>query len=145
VSWRKLRTQEERDAAHRANLHSMMISDPGRIDRLAVHLQGVNTARRTLATEAITADHPLRSILFDLHCAIDAIWGAKDETIGPYMRDRLDLVAELGPKARAFVVANAGHWLQYEAPEAFNRAMTEILGLSPELPISREGYERWLS
>lgn len=128
VSWRRLATEEERVAAHRKNLQTMMISDPMAIDDLAVHLQSRNASRRRLATEALTASHPLRSILFELRCQVDGIWGARDATIGPFMQDRIDLMSQLGPTSRAIVIEKAGHWVQYEAAEAFNAALWDCLG-----------------
>lgn len=127
ASWRKLETDEQRRAAHRENLKIMMISRPEAVDDLAVHLQGWNAMRRRIATEPLTADHPLRAVLFQLRCPIDGIWGADDVTIGPFMQDRRDLMAELGPASRAMVIGKAGHWVQYEAADAFNDALAGLL------------------
>lgn len=125
--WRKAASDEERRAAHRTNLEIMMLGNPASADDLAVHLQGWNAARRRITTEPLTEHHPLREILFSLQCPVHGIWGARDATIGPYMQDRADLMAALGHGSRVAIIEDAGHWVQYEKPEAFNDALLRAL------------------
>jgi pimeloyl-ACP methyl ester carboxylesterase len=132
ASWRKLQNEEQRAAAHRENLNIMMIAHPDAVDDLAVHLQGWNASRRRLATEALTAHHPLRAVLFELACPIHGIWGADDKTIGPFIQDRIDLMAQLNPTSQATIIEKAGHWVQYEQAAAFNAALGACLNLRPQ-------------
>ncbi len=131
VSWRRQPTAELQQEAHRRNLAMMMISNPDRIDPLAVHLQAQNTRRRSIQAERVTAGNPLREMLFRIDAPIAGIWARNDATIGPYMQDRIELLADAQPGARAVVIPDAGHWVQYEAAEPFNRVLTDLLGDKP--------------
>lgn len=131
AAWRHLPTEEERDAAHRRNLHAMMISRMERIDDLAIHIQRENTSRRRLKTDDITKSHPLRPILDELDCPVVGIWGERDSTIGPFMQERLDLFRALGSRFAAYTIPDAGHWLQYEAAARFNELLLSVLACSP--------------
>lgn len=127
TSWRKATTETDRLTAHATNLGILMLSSPESIDELAVYIQARNAPRARLDTRPITAPHPLREILFRLSCPISGIWGADDATIGPYMHDRHELMAELGAGNYMRVVDKAGHWVQYERPDIFNSNFQSLI------------------
>ena len=126
-SWRKLADPDQRREAHRHNLEVMMISRPERIDDLAIEIQSRNTAKVRLVGEKVTGSHPLRSDLESLSCPFFGIWGSEDRTIGPFMPERLELFAALGRAGHARVIPDAGHWHPYEAAEAFNETLADVL------------------
>jgi pimeloyl-ACP methyl ester carboxylesterase len=52
------------------------------------------------------------------------IWGDQDPALGVELLDNLHTVA---PHARIHHIAEAGHWVQNEAPDEVNRVMVEFL------------------
>jgi pimeloyl-ACP methyl ester carboxylesterase len=52
------------------------------------------------------------------------IWGDRDPALGPGLLEGLEKVA---PHVRVHRIADAGHWVQNEAPEEVNRVLTSFL------------------
>jgi 2-hydroxy-6-oxonona-2,4-dienedioate hydrolase len=129
-SWRRLETQEERYEAHRANLAILMFHDSSRIDTLALHLQAENTSRARIDSPTISRTDTLRRCLYELTVPISGIWGEADATSGKFLDERRNLIRAVDPGSNFVVIPDAGHWVQYEAPEAFNRALAEMLNIS---------------
>lgn len=127
LSWRTLTTPEERLAAHRRNLEILMISKPERVDDLAVVLQARNAERTTLRYLRDETGNPLRRCLEQLTCDIAGIWGCDDPMIGPYIEERRDALRRIQPDAETVFIPDAGHWVQYEAPAAFDEALSRLL------------------
>ena len=127
ASWRKAPDAAARNAAHAENLRLMMLCASSSVDDLAIHVQAENAPRVRIDTRPVTASHPLRGMLFDLDCPISGIWGMRDPTIGPYMQDRRDLMAELWRPNAIRVIEDAGHWVQYERPAAFHASLASLL------------------
>ena len=126
-SWRRLETQEERYEAHRTNLAILMLRDPARIDALALHLQSENTIRTRIDSPTISRTDTLRRCLRKLKVPLSGIWGEADATTGKFMAERRDLLRAIDPYSDFVTIPNAGHWVQYEAPDAFNDALEEVL------------------
>jgi pimeloyl-ACP methyl ester carboxylesterase len=55
----------------------------------------------------------------------NGIWGGRDATAYPHVEERKRLLQSVQPGARFTVVPDAGHWVQFEAADAFNRIITE--------------------
>jgi pimeloyl-ACP methyl ester carboxylesterase len=53
------------------------------------------------------------------------VWGERDRALGTSLLDGLETVA---PRVRIERIADAGHWVQNEAPELVNRLLLEFLG-----------------
>lgn len=126
--WLHLPEGEERDAAHRANLASLMFADPASVDDLSVALHSANLARDRMKRRRIAFTDILRRTLREVRCPVHGIWGERDVLfrgieagIEPALREARDF------RDLAFV-AGAGHWVQYEAPEAFDAALAAALG-----------------
>jgi pimeloyl-ACP methyl ester carboxylesterase len=66
-------------------------------------------------------------VLAALHCPLHGIWGAQDVLY----RLRLPLIRQVLPSAPGFrsleLLPEAGHWVQFEAAEAFNAALARAL------------------
>jgi pimeloyl-ACP methyl ester carboxylesterase len=58
---------------------------------------------------------------------LNAIYGEWDAIVRPHVQWRLDLVHGLRPGARAHAIPGAGHWVAYEAAEAFNATLLRYL------------------
>jgi pimeloyl-ACP methyl ester carboxylesterase len=126
-SWRRLETQAERYEAHRMNLAILMFRDPHRIDSLALHLQAENTGRARIDSSTISRTDTLRHCLYELTVPISGIWGEADATSGEFLDERRNLLRAVDPGANFVVIPDAGHWVQYEAPDTFNLALAEVL------------------
>jgi pimeloyl-ACP methyl ester carboxylesterase len=125
--WRRLEGQTEREEAHRANLQILMLHDPARIDALALYLQSENTARAHIDSPSISATDTLRRCLDEVNAPLGGIWGEADATTGPFLHTRRELLRAIDPQSEFAVIPQAGHWVQYEAPEAFNTALEGVL------------------
>jgi pimeloyl-ACP methyl ester carboxylesterase len=131
-SWRKLSDAQEIRAVHRRNLGILMIADQANIDELAVHIQTYNTARTFVASRPISRTGALKEGLERLNgTQLNGIWGERDATAGEFLPDRERMFRALQPTARFRVIPGAGHWVAYEAADAFNATLRELLTTTP--------------
>ncbi len=118
---------EARAAAHRVNLARLMISDPARIDALALLIQDWNTRHSRLKTPEISRATWLAEALPQVRCRIGGIWGSRDAPSLPDIGARERAMRALCPDLRFRVIEGAGHWVAYEAAAAFNAALHEMM------------------
>lgn len=122
-------TPAERAAAHRANLEAIMLHRADSIDDDTVALQAANAARDRMRTRRLVTTDVCLKALLSLSCPFACIWGQEDVLY----RGRWDQVraACLGNTrcTGLHLVPDAGHWVQYEAADEFNRRM--LAWLSP--------------
>jgi len=126
-SWRHIPDDAGRLAAHRENLAILMLADRSAIDDLAVHLQAENAARGRVNSPPIAATDTLTRVLPQVRGRIAGIWGERDATAMHDLPARARLLRSIQPNAPFLVIAGAGHWVQYEAAEAFDEALLEVL------------------
>jgi pimeloyl-ACP methyl ester carboxylesterase len=126
-SWRRLATDAEKTAAHRHNLGILMIRDPGKIDELAVQMQKMNAERSRIRGKHVSHTGTLAEALIGFGGRLAGIWGEFDATAVPYMAERAEKLRQFQPQASFEVFEGAGHWVQYEAPERFNRRLRELV------------------
>lgn len=112
-----------REAANRANLAALMLAHPERIDGAALALQDWHVRHARLRSRPFAGTTALRDALEGLAVPLAGIWGELDSTATPWLQDRLDLLRALQPGVALAVVPDAGHWVMWEAPEAFNAAL----------------------
>ena len=127
TSWREQETVEGRMAAHRANLATLMIHDPDRIDALAVALQAANVPRDRMHRRKLALTDILAQTLPRIRCPVAAVYGEQDALY----RETLDALEPLLARAPAFTelvfVRGAGHWVQYEAPAELDAQLLRLL------------------
>jgi 2-hydroxy-6-oxonona-2,4-dienedioate hydrolase len=104
-----------RAVAH--NLGSFMLSRVPAPDEAVVTLHSANMARLRFDSRRISHQERLAEDLRTLTCPLQVIWGQEDRLPVPSIQARIDLIKEARPDAECHVVPNAGHWVQYEAPE----------------------------
>ena len=126
-SWRRLASDAEKAATHRHNLGILMIHDPGKIDEFAVHMQKINAERSRIRGKHVSHTGTLAEGLLGFGGRLAGIWGEFDATAIPYMAERAEKLRQFQPQATFDVFPDAGHWVQYEAPEAFNRRLRELV------------------
>ena len=127
VSWRHIEDEAGRLAVHRENLEILMIADPAKIDDLAIHLQAENAARGRVNSPTIAMTDTLARKLPLVRARLAGIWGERDAAAMEDLPARARLLRGIQPQAPFIVFADAGHWVQYEAPDAFNVALLEVL------------------
>jgi pimeloyl-ACP methyl ester carboxylesterase len=114
-------------ALQRTNLAILMFADAGKIDDLAVHLQAENVARARLKSRLFAPQNLLEPVLPRIAAPLGGIWGERDATAYPWVDDRRDMLRRIQPGAFFAAIPGAGHWVMYEAADAFNRALLDRL------------------
>jgi pimeloyl-ACP methyl ester carboxylesterase len=109
---------EDRVAAHRANLASLMIHDPARIDALALEMQEWHTVHARFRSRSFATANLLKDALARTAMPLLAVWGEHDQVAVPHLDRRIAAVREVRPDARIEVIPGAGHWVMYEAADA---------------------------
>ena len=114
---------------HRTNLSRLMLHNADRIDDLAVHLQTETVRRARARSGRIPWTDTLARAMRRIHgdTAIAGIWGEKDVIDEFYLDKTRNLFQTIRPDCAFRVIENAGHWVMYERPAAFNAALLEIL------------------
>lgn len=129
--WDRAEPGPARDAIHRHNLRTLMLAQDESLDDLALALHAANLPRDRLRRRQLMLTDLLARTLPTLACPVAGIWGEHDVL---YL-GRQHVVREVlatAPRALGVqFVPDAGHWVQYERAEAFNRALLQALGTSP--------------
>ena len=107
----------------RINLGILMFADKDRIDDLAVELQCANVARARVKSRRFAPVNLIRPILPKIAAPLGGIWGEFDVTAYPYVDERRAALQAVQPGASFAVIPGAGHWVMYEASDAFNAAL----------------------
>ena len=118
-------SEEEEFATHRYNLNQLMIHDPAKIDELALYLQKTNHARARMRSRRFSRSGALIEALPKIKGRLDGIWGERDATAYPHVEERRRLLQGVQPGARFTIVPGAGHGVQFEEAETFNRVIAE--------------------
>ncbi|MBS0224610.1 MAG: alpha/beta hydrolase [Proteobacteria bacterium] len=111
----------------RRNLEILMLHDPAKIDGVAIHMQIMNTTRAKTRSRDMGIAGALSNVLPQVRTPLTGIWGEFDSTTYPYIQERIDLFRALQPDFEMNVIPGAGHWVAYEAAEAFNAELIEVL------------------
>jgi len=122
-------TPQERWAIHRTNLGILMLADPDSIDDAAIAMQAANVARARVKSRRFAATTALAEALATAQPkALHWIWGERDAVVGSHMASREAYARANRPDATFTVIPGAGHWVPYEAPNAFNAALGRVVG-----------------
>jgi pimeloyl-ACP methyl ester carboxylesterase len=103
-----------------------MIHDPENIDELAVHIQARNAGQSRVRGKHVSHTGSLAQCLPGMAGRLAGIWGEHDATAVPYLAERRQKLQEFRPGASFDIIPRAGHWVQYEAHETFNRRLAEL-------------------
>lgn len=129
VRWKDLEDEAARMAAHRRNLELMMIADPAQVDELALHIQSTNTPRARYAGPPLKPGEKLHQYLplAGVEQGVAAISGTRDHVAQAIMDQQQSGLEKLRPGGRFYPIDGAGHWVQFEAAEAYNPLLVKIL------------------
>ncbi len=115
-------TSEERMAIHRNNLLAIMVHDENHISSDLLAMQDHNVLRDRLRRRRIARSDVLLSLQNQWKCEVHGIWGEKDALY----EGSLHLLPELLSGCQLMnldVIEGAGHWVQFEAADAFNHIL----------------------
>ena len=127
--WRPDMPREELDTRHRNNLRVIMFRDATRIDDLAVHIQRENGLRMRFRAARTGINTVLRDYLPAVSCTLSCIWGDADAYADGGRNARIAAMRRSHPNLAVGIVPDAGHWVMYEQPQAFNRELFKMLGV----------------
>ena len=124
--WRDAKSEAERLAIYRRNVETLMFADPANVDALAMHIYVSDMAcARTRPGKFLHLRD--QTLIRRLTCPIAAIAGALDPLGRPTPKAQTERLLEMQPAAQIRIIAGAGHWVAYEAADAFNHALEQVL------------------
>jgi pimeloyl-ACP methyl ester carboxylesterase len=118
VDWRKAGDAEALAAAMRYNLEAFMISDPAKVDAMALYAHTESCRQTRFRSKAISRAGGLRDALDRFGGEVLLVWGEHDVTADPV--PAIAAMTQDSPRRESRVIANAGHWVQYEAHQPVN-------------------------
>lgn len=129
--WRHLPSGEAQQQAHHFNLAALMLLDAGGIDDTTLRLHALNVARDRLPRRRLSRTDILAQALARVQVPVHAIYGSHD-VLYLGQAAQLQAVLERQPGFAGLQwVAQAGHWVQHEQPQAFVAALQQALAATP--------------
>lgn len=126
--WRHLATSEAQEEIHKYNLMALMFQNANALDPLALALHTANVHRDRMPRRRLSSTDILARALPDVPVAVSAIYGEHDALYRerlPEVQGAMQMLC--GQWNRWTTVSGAGHWVQYEAAQAFNAALIQTL------------------
>ena len=128
---RSTMTAAELTAVHHQTLAMLMIRQPSRIDELALAIQADNVGRSRFRSRDFSRSSDIAEALAGVDVPVTGIWGACDVLAVPSIAAvHPALTAHRRPGQAAIgwrQIEDAGHWVMYEQPDAFNRTLQEVI------------------
>jgi 2-hydroxy-6-oxonona-2,4-dienedioate hydrolase len=126
-AWRHITDAAERDVIHRHNLAVLMLYREEAITGLALRLHIANVLRDRMKGRSLARTDALAQALAGVRCPVWAIYGREDALY----RGKLDALREALARDADFrglaLIDDAGHWVQFERAEAFDKALFTAL------------------
>ena len=127
-AWRHLTDLDEQLAIHRYNLGVLMLHDKRLIDGLALQTHVANVVRDRMPRRRLAHTDILARALPQVACPVHAIYGEHDALYKSWIHQLEAAFAATAPVFRGMhLVPHAGHWVQFEQPEAFDAALLAAL------------------
>ncbi|GAB7547763.1 alpha/beta fold hydrolase [Cupriavidus sp. 8B] len=118
VDWRQAQDAEALAVAMRYNLEAFMIADPAKVDAMAMYAHTESCRHTRFRSKNISRSGDLRDALDRFGGEVLLAWGEHDVTADPV--PAIAAMTQDSPRREGRVIANAGHWVQYEAHEPVN-------------------------
>ena len=113
----------QRWQALQQNVEAFMLSGP--VDALALQVHGQACERTRFRSKAISRSPLLLQALQDFDKPVLLVWGEDDVTAIP--AEAALALTQHQPRRDWTILAGAGHWVQYERPEAINTLLASWL------------------
>jgi len=120
-------TEHERRTVHYSVLENLMFADVANIDDQAIALQSLNVTNARFRSRRFADTSSVRDALAGVSVPVKAIWGSRDIVAHPDVNSCLSAVRLHHPELQHHVIDNAGHWVMYEAADAFNAALIDLV------------------
>lgn len=132
-NWRAPEFHGKERQAHRHNLSALMLAKEESISDFAIDLYGMDVERDRIPQRRLFRTDILRKQMPLITCPVWGVWGSDDVLL-----QGNKALIEAGLAGAPFfngltLVPAAGHWVQFEAPEAFNRILCCVLDSSLDL------------
>ena len=126
-AWRHLSDAGQRDGVHRANLAALMLLHPDSITEAALRLHVANVLRDRMKGRSLSRTDVLARSLGRVAAPVHAIYGREDALYRGRLHE-LEPVLRQAPGFKTLTfLEDAGHWVQFERPAAFDAALREAL------------------
>lgn len=126
-AWRHLPQPEQLDI-HRYNLAALMLHDATLIDGLALKLHVANVERDRMPRRRLSHTNILARSLAQVACPVHAIYGQHDALYKSWINQLATAYAQAAPDFQGLtLIEGAGHWVQFERPQAFHTALLAAL------------------
>jgi len=135
VSVRRITDPAELRAAHRQNLKVLMLHSDV-IDDFTLHVQAHNVARDRLPSRRLAHTTLMQTLQARWRCPVQGIWGRHDVLYNDERYSRLREVLSGCDLRQTHILEGAGHWVQFEAADAFNQRLLGFLD-TVELELQR--------
>lgn len=126
MEWRHLDEAAAREV-HHTNLQALMLHRPDSVTALAIDLHRAHVALDRLRRRRLARTDTLARALAQVTCPLVAIYGQHDalyQECLPQVEALLDALPALRWRTP---IEGAGHWVQFEAPQAFNQELARAL------------------
>jgi 2-hydroxy-6-oxonona-2,4-dienedioate hydrolase len=120
---------EDEEAIVRSNMESLMVLHPQTLDTTALSLHHANLLRDRLRRRRISRTPVMIGLQTRWQCPVHAIWGRGDTLISHDMPRLREVLAGCDLRELT-LIGDAGHWVQYERPDAFNDVLLRGLAAS---------------
>jgi pimeloyl-ACP methyl ester carboxylesterase len=117
--WRSITDEAERVVILKRNLGALMLAHEASMDPLALTIYAEDVVRARIRPAKFMNDRDFRMIE-RLPCRVVGIAGALDPLGVPSPAAQGEQLMKARPDARFHLMADAGHWVAYEAAERFN-------------------------
>ena len=126
--WRHLSTQALQLEAHRHNLLALMLHDENKLDELAMTVHRLNVARDRMPRRRLSGTPIVADALPNIACPVHVMYGEWDALYHGCISEVEKLFKNVTPHLASWqLVSGSGHWVQFEAPEAFQLALKKAL------------------
>ena len=128
-SLRNVHTEIERNEVHRANLAAIMIHDPARIDDEAIRIQAASAPLDRMRNRKLVTTDLCQRTLKKLQMGFECVYGQQDVLYRDQWRQVRQAVETCSTSQGLHFIDDAGHWVQFEQAERFNKQMLTWLRL----------------
>ena len=126
-AWRHLTDAGARREVHRSNLSALMLLRPESVTETALAVHTANVLRDRMQERRLSRTDVLLRSLLQVQCPVHAIYGARDALYEGVMAALEPALRQAPGFAGLTLVEGAGHWVQFERPEAFNQVLLPLL------------------